>query len=259
MPGKIDRITPTGALTEFPVGAPGALTVGPDGNLWFPESLSLSGGTAIARITPAGALTEFPLPALEFPRGALTISPDGNLWFAATLSVGKSIQDVIGRVTPAGAGSITQVRLSPQRGSALDINPTVGPDGNLWLTEINPGRIVRIVLDAFPPPPSVTGVLAVAHSRKAITSILLGFDDALDPGSAGKGRFYGLAAGVERGPTIVYSKRVKIARVSYDHAAHAVRLKLAVPQKGPVQVTVRAGLTAADGMSSSSDFTAVVM
>jgi hypothetical protein len=51
---------------------------------------------------------------------------------------------------------------------------------------------------------------------------------------------------------------VKIARVSYDRAAHSVRLKLAVPQKGPVQVTVRAGLVAADGMSSSSDFTAVV-
>jgi hypothetical protein len=33
---------------------------------------------------------------------------------------------------------------------------------------------------------------------------------------------------------------------------------LAVPQKGPVQVTVRAGLVAADGMSSFNDFTAVV-
>ena len=38
----------------------------------------------------------------------------------------------------------------------------------------------------------------------------------------------------------------------------AVRLKLAVPQKGRVRVTVRPGLVAADGMSSFSDFTAVV-
>jgi hypothetical protein len=109
-----------------------------------------------------------------------------------------------------------------------------------------------------PTPPHVTKAVAVAHPGKAITSILLGFDEALDPASARKGRFYGLAAGVANGQTIVFSKGVKIVRVSYDRAAHAVRLKLAVPQKGPVQVTVRAGIVAADGMSSFNDFTAVV-
>ena len=39
--GAIGRITPAGAITEFPLpaghGSPGDLTVGPDGNLWFPE------------------------------------------------------------------------------------------------------------------------------------------------------------------------------------------------------------------------------
>jgi hypothetical protein len=63
---------------------------------------------------------------------------------------------------------------------------------------------------------------------------------------------------VASGQTVVFSKGVKIARVSYSGTAHTVRLKLAVPQKGPVQVTVRAGLVAADGMSSSRDFTAVI-
>jgi hypothetical protein len=80
----------------------------------------------------------------------------------------------------------------------------------------------------------------------------------LDPASARQGRFYGLAAGVTSGSTIVYSQPVTITRVSYDRAARAVRLRLAVPQKGPIQVTVRAGLMAADGISSFSDFTAVV-
>ena len=87
---------------------------------------------------------------------------------------------------------------------------------------------------------------------------MLRFDGALDPASARLGGFYGLAAGVASGQTIVYSKPVRIAGVSYDRAAHAVRLKLAAPQKGPVQVTVRAGLVAADGISSTSGFTAVV-
>jgi hypothetical protein len=101
----------------------------------------------------------------------------------------------------------------------------------------------------------------VRHSRKAITSILISFDEALGPASARTGRFYGLAAGVKRVQTITFdgsTKREKIARVSHNRAAHAVRLKLAAPQKGPVRVTVRAGIVAADGMSSSSHLTAIV-
>ena len=39
---RIGRITPAGAVTEFPLprpmSVPGNLTVGPDGNLWFTES-----------------------------------------------------------------------------------------------------------------------------------------------------------------------------------------------------------------------------
>jgi hypothetical protein len=63
---------------------------------------------------------------------------------------------------------------------------------------------------------------------------------------------------VKRRHKLVFGQRVKIGRVSYDAAAHTVRLKLAVPQKEPIQVTVRAGIVAADGTSSASDFTAVV-
>jgi hypothetical protein len=131
----------------------------------------------------------------------------------------------------------------------------VGPDGNLWFTdEYGTGKIGRIEVA----PPRVTGVRATANSSGAITSVSINFEAPLDPRSARQGRFYGLAAGVASGPTIVFSRAVKIRSVSYDRAAHAVRLRLAVPQKGPVQVTVYAGLVAADGMTSSSDYTAVV-
>jgi streptogramin lyase len=46
--GEIGRITPSGAITAFPVpdGAWG-ITAGPDGNLWFTEE----GGGKIGRIT----------------------------------------------------------------------------------------------------------------------------------------------------------------------------------------------------------------
>jgi virginiamycin B lyase len=55
LPGanRIGRITPVGAVTEFPLptagSAPVGITAGPDGNLWFAEQA----GNRIGRITPA--------------------------------------------------------------------------------------------------------------------------------------------------------------------------------------------------------------
>jgi hypothetical protein len=215
------------------------------------------------------AITEFPLPTAEMspdgmtvvPYGNLTAGPDGNPWFREYFSgssapgfpaPGYPPAGEIGRITPAGA--VTELPLAAGAGPQGDL--TVGPDGNLWFADDSAGYSAIGRID--PTSPRVTNVVAVTHSRKAITAILLGFDEALDPASARKGGFYGLAAGVKSRQTIVFSHGVKIARVSYDRAAHTVRLKLAVPQRRPVQVTVRAGLVAADGMSSFSDFTAVV-
>ena len=109
-----------------------------------------------------------------------------------------------------------------------------------------------------PTPPRVTEVVAATNSRQEITSIRLGFDEAMHPGTAERVGFYSLTSGVERGHQFVVSKVVKIAGVSYDATAHTVTLGLARPQKRTIRVTVRAGLVAADGMSSFSDFTAVV-
>jgi streptogramin lyase len=55
----IARVTPTGAVTEYPIahrdGRPSGITTGPDGNVWFTESSR----PYIGRITPAGAITEY--------------------------------------------------------------------------------------------------------------------------------------------------------------------------------------------------------
>jgi hypothetical protein len=249
--GAIGRITPAGALTEFPIPEEtDFLTIGPDGDLWF------SGSGAIGRITPAGAVTEFPLPAGSDVTGALTVGPDGDLWFPGS--------GTIGRITPAGAVTEFPLPAGSEASDAL----TVGPDGDLWFPDLD-GAIGRVDLADLanspgsiggvdPNLPHVTQVIAAAHSRKAITSILIGFDEPLDPASVTEVRFYSLAPGVERGHKLVIRKGVKIARVSYDATAQTVRLKLAVPQKGPIRVTVHAGIVAADGISSASDFTAVV-
>jgi hypothetical protein len=264
-PGVIGRITPSGALTAFPLPAnngvvvpTGGLTVGPDANLWFLANASGASGETgvIGRITPSGALTEFPLSAnTGFPSGGLlTVGPDGNLWFPEQFPYAGpgAVTGAVGRITPSGA--LTEIPINDVPGDL-----TVGPDGNLWFpaTSEGPGSAISEI-GRITPPPRVTGVVAVTHSRKGITSIILGFDEALDPGTAGTRRFYSLATGVKRHHKLVFRRGVKIGSVSYDGTAHAVTLKLTKPHKGLIQVTVRAGIVAVDGVSSVGEFTAVV-
>jgi virginiamycin B lyase len=160
--GRISRITPWGAVTNFPAPAasPGFMTACTDGNLWFTaEEPSLVG-----RITTAGVVTSWPQ---TFEPGAITCTPDGRVWVVeaqagqiaqGTITAGfatgvvhvatgvASIQDlatgpdggawfvslvgVIGRVSPFAAWATPR----PNSGaSAL----TVGPDGAFWFTESN--------------------------------------------------------------------------------------------------------------------------
>jgi sugar lactone lactonase YvrE len=122
--GKIGRITPAGAITEFPVPHSPRLegiAAGPDGNLWFTDLRN----DRIGRISTAGVITEFPLRPNAEPMG-ITAGPDGNLWFT------EFAADRIGRITPAGV--ITEFRV-PGFGVLWDI--TAGPDGNLWFTDFH--------------------------------------------------------------------------------------------------------------------------
>jgi streptogramin lyase len=254
----IGRITPSGAVTEFPLhstgGDPGALTVGPDGNLWFHEVYH---GGRIGRITPSGTITEFPLHTTGLQAVDLTVGPDGNLWFSEGPENGfyPGGTSGIGRITPSGAVTefhLHKVSYYPFAPPPGDL--TVGPDGNLWFPDEDTVSIGRI----NPTPPRVTEVVPVAHSRAGTTEIVLSFNQALDPRTAGKLGFYHLAAGMKTRHTLVFSQGLKIASVLYDGSTHQVTLKLAKPRKGAFQLTVRPGIVAADGISSFNAFTAVI-
>jgi hypothetical protein len=88
--GKIRRVTPSGALTEYPMPTPSlssAITTGPDGALWFTELTA----NKIGRVTTSGAFTEFPIPTLgpipglgSEPDG-ITTGPGGAVWFTENL------------------------------------------------------------------------------------------------------------------------------------------------------------------------------
>lgn len=132
--GKVRSARVTGTLTVGPSCGPGTpplttypiasgsmcggdyspldITAGPDGALWFTNSIS----NTIGRMTTSGGVTLFPL-AANSGAGVITAGPDGAMWF--TTSGG------IGRITTSGA-----VTVFPVSGEVDGI--TAGPDGALW-------------------------------------------------------------------------------------------------------------------------------
>lgn len=143
--GLVHTVTLAGArytITEFPAPDPTSgplnITSGPDGNLWFTESLF--GGASedgIGRITPGGSITEFPIPGSNFIPGGITSGPDGNVWFTEGISYGGGSPNPalstgkIGRITPNG--NITEFPLPGVGSSPQGI--TRGSDGSVWFTE----------------------------------------------------------------------------------------------------------------------------
>lgn len=170
----IDRITPAGVITEFPIPPrvvvadhgnlprPQALTVAPDGNLWF--SMTERGPddpvtrSYVGKITPAGVVTVFPHALEGTLQAPLLLGPDGNLWFTEDPdALGGFDLDAtqprgvygIGRVTLSGA--ISEFALPASKD--FPVFPTglaVGSDGNLWFSET---PVTNVSSPAPPPPP----------------------------------------------------------------------------------------------------------
>ncbi len=130
-----------GQVREFKLGAgtrPGALTAGPDGNLWFAGVRQLGTGFAdvVGKVTPSGQVTEFTLDVHPANLGLsdIALGPDGNLWF----TVGGRPQ--VGRITTEG--QVTEYTLPDIGASPMSI--AAGPDGNLWFTEFRGGKVGRV-------------------------------------------------------------------------------------------------------------------
>ena len=136
--GQIDRITPSGTISEYQIPSqnsePHRIVSGPDGNLWFTES-TLNGGV-IGRTTPSGAVTTFALPEQHEPGGIAT-GPDGALWFADVVFGPKRITGMIGRINPAGA--IRYFPLPTPEAQPADI--ALGADGAMWFTAAAPRKV----------------------------------------------------------------------------------------------------------------------
>jgi streptogramin lyase len=145
LPASASSITPRPRITEFVpltlANAPGEITPGPDGNLWFTEEGVLPG---IGRITTSGTITEHTagltpgFSLLMTPKG-ITEGPDGYLWFTEQ----GAIADGVARLDP-GTGSVVEYPLSA---GADPTAITTGSDGNLWFLERGATKIGRITPD----------------------------------------------------------------------------------------------------------------
>jgi streptogramin lyase len=204
---KIGRMTPAGAVTQFPLpaipeasqldpgsGPPGpvAITTGPDGALWF---VGVPG--KIGRITTAGVVTEFPVPEVPPRPGSppgtpatpatltsITVGPDGALWFTG-------VPGEVGRITTSGVVTEFPVPvLAAPPPDSIGLVSTVngivaGPDGALWFAGV-PGEIGRLTTSgvvtefAVPDGPSPDGSPAWTGGTVVTpTSITVGPDGAL--------------------------------------------------------------------------------
>jgi virginiamycin B lyase len=133
---------PMVVITEYelptPESAPGGITVGPDGALWFHMSV----GNKLGRITTDGRLTEYPIPvpnASQRFQGFLGVGPDRAIWFT------MNARDVnrIGRLTLDGRFADFPIP-TPNGGPFA---ATAGPDGAVWFTETDANQIGRITVD----------------------------------------------------------------------------------------------------------------
>ena len=96
-PGPIGRITPGGAITEFPLPAgaiPRASSDSPSGptatsGLVRPSDQTGDHLRRIDRISRRALFTQFPLPRGTTPGEPLTAGPGGTLWFSESSKIGR--------------------------------------------------------------------------------------------------------------------------------------------------------------------------
>lgn len=129
----IDRMTPSGVVTQFDLPGPGSfptrLALGPEGNVWLTETSV----DRVGRITPTGQIQMFQLPRGTRPV-EIVLGADGNLWVTQE----GNDPGALGRITPSGEYAEFPI------GEGVYAGPLVaGPDGRLWFAA-GPGTIARM-------------------------------------------------------------------------------------------------------------------
>lgn len=162
------------ALNNNLGGGPQEIAAGPEGDLWFTD-----GGSSAYRFSPS----EGKVKLIEAVKGSspngITVGPDNNIWFAEGSGGVSGGGASIGRIVTAKEE--LQEFPVPSLGEAksgLD-GITVGPDHNLWFTDVAENEIGRIttagVVEQFAlPAGNVLGQQGGGNAGTAADSIAAG-------------------------------------------------------------------------------------
>ncbi|HEY0312303.1 MAG TPA: hypothetical protein VGC56_07375 [Allosphingosinicella sp.] len=158
---RIARVGADGSVSEHPIPTPNSrpitIKAGPDGNsMWFTQEA----GGKLGRIDRAAPhnIIEFPVPLTR--RDAIlaghTFDRAGNLWVQQYISppeFGSTGDDYIIRfdkaINDAAPGDLSGIDISyfraPSQRTVMH-RITLGPDGNIWFSELGLNQIGRITL-----------------------------------------------------------------------------------------------------------------
>ena len=138
--GRVGRVAPDGGVSLRSLGAGGglgSLASGPDGAMWFAL------GSSAGRIGVDGRITRYSLPAPVYGRNSLVTGSDGALWMDASFTLLRLT--TTGQTTSYGVmPAPVPFRFPfPVRPSSIG-ELAAGPDGGIWATLPDAGRVVRL-------------------------------------------------------------------------------------------------------------------
>jgi virginiamycin B lyase len=188
---KIGKITPAGAVTEYPVTSPtpglavdlsnAQLSPGSDGNVWF---IGLGG---ISKITPTGTVSTISAPGVLIT--SMTAGAEGNLWLSLVPPAGSDLAqnpgEVVIRLTTDGQTTPLAGRLND---ATMNNVRMVSGDGALWIDEggtalswVNLGSIPTVTPQIITP---TTPHPVFTNARKTITGPIVSFTANYDGAQA---------------------------------------------------------------------------
>lgn len=107
-------------------------------------------------------------------------------------------------------------------------------------------------------PIQVVGVPTLTQTKKGISAISVGYNQAVNTASATELGLYRVLVGVKKKHKLVYADPLKIKLVSESSGTNSVTIKLAKPYKGKVELTIVGSIEAIDGALSELDYSALV-
>ncbi|MDR3638779.1 MAG: SMP-30/gluconolactonase/LRE family protein [Isosphaeraceae bacterium] len=182
-----ERLLLAVTINEFPIStaqsSPAGIVEGPDGRLWFTESVA----GKIGVINPqTKAFQEFNTQNGSSTPLGITVGPDGQLWFAEQGS------NALGEITTTG----TVHEYTIPSPIAFPFGVATGPDGNVWFTETS-----RNAIDDYNPTTHAFGTEVTAVSNSA------------EP--------YGITAGPTGNPNLYFTEQLGNAIGIYNTQTHA--------------------------------------